>query len=360
MSLEWLPLSALRGQDAALRLLRPLAERPPGEAVPPLLLHGPEGVGKRSAALGLAAALVCSARGPGDDPCGRCTGCTRVGSADGVTELRAGSAATREAPRVLPDVGLVSVPRGRARISVLQARDVVLSAPERPFELSRRVYVIEPADLLTAEAANALLKVLEEPPPSTLLVLVTAAPWSLPVTVRSRLQPVRFRALPVPVLREILASRGTPPGEAERRARLAGGSVARALALDPARHAADREAWLGILERVAGEPGRETPPAVLAGELWGGSADEADRALSLLLGLLRDLAALAEGAEPVEPEAAERLAPLAPAAARLLGPSLERVEAVETLRRELRTIHRNPRLALEGAVLVLAGHRTAG
>ncbi len=360
MSLEWIPLSALRGQEAALRLLSSLADLPPGEPVPPLLLHGPEGVGKRTAALGLAAALACRARRPGEDPCGRCTGCARVAAADGVTALREGAATSREAPRVYPDIGLVSVPRGRTRISILQARDVILSARERPFELARRVYVIEPADLLTNEAANSLLKILEEPPPTTALVLVTSAPWSLPVTVRSRLQPVRFRALPTPVIREILAERGVPPGEAERRAALAGGSVARALALDPEAHAADRDAWLEILERLAREPSRAAALAVVAGDRWGGSTEEAEAALSLLLALLRDLAALAEDAPPADTVAGERLAPLAPVAARLLGPAFERTVRLDTLRRELATIHRNPRLALEGAVLLVAGHPVLG
>jgi len=360
VSTGWIPLSALRGQEAALRLLRPLADVVPGDPVPPLLFHGPDGVGKRTAALGLAAALACTVRGPGEDPCGRCTGCARVTAADGVTALREGTTTSREAPRIYPDIGLVSVPRGRTRISILQARDVILSARERPFELARRVYVIEPADLLTSEAANSLLKVLEEPPATTALVLVTSAPWTLPVTVRSRLQPVRFRALPRPAIRQILEDRGIPPEEARRRAALAGGSVARALALDPERQAADREAWLEILGRLARDPARAASLAVVAGDRWGGSAAEAEAALALLLALLRDLAALAEGAPPTDPATAEFLAPLAPAASRLLGPTLARTALLDTLRRELVTIHRNPRLALEGAVLLLAGHAIAG
>ena len=360
MSLEWIPLSAIRGQEAALRLLRPLADLPAGDPVPPLLLHGPDGVGKRTAALGLAAALACTVRSPGEDPCGRCTGCARVTAADGVTALREGTATSREAPRVYPDVGLVSVPRGRTRISILQARDVILSARERPFELKRRVYVIEPADVLTNEAANSLLKILEEPPPTTALLLVTSAPWSLPVTVRSRLQPVRFRALPAGVIREILEGHGIAPEEAERRAALAGGSVARALALDPETHAADRDTWLEVLEHLARDPARAASLAVLAGDRWGGSTAEAEAALALLLALLRDLAALAEGAPVSDPAAAERLAPLAPLAARLLGPTFERTVQLDTLRRELATIHRNPRLVLEGTVLLLAGHPVLG
>lgn len=349
-------LGALRGQEPACRRLAALADLPAGEPVPPLLLHGPDGVGKRTAALAFAAALACTERGPGEAPCGRCRGCARVSAAEGVTALREGASSTREAPRVYPDVGIVSVPRGRSRISILQARDLILSARERPFELPRRIYVVEPADLLTPEAANSLLKILEEPPPTTALVLVTASPWSLPITVRSRLQAIRFRALPPRVIREILVERGVDPADAERRAALAGGSVGRALVLDPDTIAADRDSWIDLLARIAADPADAAAAAVAAGERWGGSTGQAREALSLLLALLRDLAALAEGAAVPDPGTPSRLASLAGAATRLLGPTFERAREVDTLRRELDTIHRNPRLALEGAVLLLAGY----
>ncbi|MDQ7088091.1 MAG: hypothetical protein Q9Q13_09655 [Acidobacteriota bacterium] len=87
-----------------------------------MLFCGPEGVGKRSAALGLAAGLVCR-RGGIDRACGRCPPCQRVLQSRGVTALRRRSTAQDRA-QVYPDIGFVGIPEGKTRISVLQARDV--------------------------------------------------------------------------------------------------------------------------------------------------------------------------------------------------------------------------------------------
>ncbi|MBP7147940.1 MAG: hypothetical protein KBD01_10375 [Acidobacteria bacterium] len=345
------PLSAIEGQPAAVATLQALARRE--GPVPPLLLHGPDGVGKRSAALAFAGALVC--RGPdGTDACGRCAGCARVADAPAVTELREGASGA-DAPRTYPDVGLIGIPSGKTRLSVLQARDIALSMSVRPFELSRRIYIVDPADALTVGAANALLKVLEEPPPFGVLVLVTASPAALPVTVRSRLTAVRFRPLPADVIERLLLARGTAAEEAAARAARARGSVARALALDPEAEAARIEAWTRVLGLLAERgPAGAAGAAVLAGESLAGSADEAGAALDLLLALLGEIVAAREGAAPslLAPDAAARLAP---AAGRLLGPALDRALLVEQLRREIVLINRNPRLAVEGAVLALAG-----
>lgn len=345
------PLSGVLGQQPAVALLRSLAER--GDAVPPLLFFGPEGVGKRTAALAFAGALACPRR-EGTDACGRCGPCQRLAEAEAVTALREGSTA-QDTPRSYPDSGLVSIPKGKARISVLQARDIAQSLALQPFELPRRIYIVDPADAMTVAAANALLKVLEEPPPYGVLILVTAAPWALPITVRSRMRAVRFMPLAEQTVARLLVREGFEAGEdgdAAHRARRSGGSLARARALDAGQEEQRLEAWLQILGELA-ERRSPAPLAVLAGEAFGGSAEQAREALEVLLAILRDLAAVHAGGTPrtIEPPLAERLAPLAP---RLLGPALDRAESIERLRHELVTIHRNPRLAVEGAVLTLA------
>ncbi|MCU0254431.1 MAG: hypothetical protein MUE47_07820 [Acidobacteria bacterium] len=346
------PLSRVLGQDTAVEVLTALASRAlGGDPVPPLLLCGPEGVGKRTAALAFASSLACRQR-TGTDACGTCGPCRRMAEAEAVTALREGATA-QDAPRSYPDSGLVSIPRGKTRISVLQARDIALSLALQPFELERRIYLVDPADALTPGAANALLKVLEEPPPYGVLMLVTTAPWALPITVRSRLRTILFRPLPEAVVIELLAGEGMETGEAGTRARRAAGSLARARALDLEGEAKRLEAWIQILDRLAARA--PAPPlAVLAGEAFGGSATEALSGLAVLLGALRDVAAAQVGAAPraLPPEVAARLAP---AATTLLGPALDRAEAIETLRREIVSINRNPRLGVEGAVLALAG-----
>lgn len=334
---DWLPLARLRGQRRARSRLEALAAS--GGPVPPLLFAGPEGVGKRTAALGFAAALVCLSP-DGGEPCGACSACRRIGEADHVTALRADAPATAP-PRVYPDAGLVSVPPRRTRISVLQARDIALSLSQHPFELSRRIYIVDPAERMTPAGLNALLKTLEEPPDFGVLILVTTVPAALPITVRSRLQLVRFGPLEHEDLIEVLDAKGLPREEAVARARVAEGSPGRALAADLDRLQQTASVWERALLRLdRGEPPGAV--AIEAAQHLGGSAEEAEAALRFLLGMLRDALR--------EPESA-----LGRTAARLAGPLLRPIDTVERLRYELVAINRNPRLAVEGAVLALAG-----
>lgn len=344
-----LALSGVAGQERAVETLRSLVldDGP----VPPLLFHGPEGVGKRTTALALAAALVCRER-DGTDACGACVACRRVAAASAVTALRE-KVTSQDHPVAYPDVGYVSIPSGKTRISVLQARDVTISLATRPYEMSRRIYVVDPADGMTTEAANALLKILEEPPSYGVLILVTSAPWALPVTVRSRMRPVAFRRLPNETVRERLLAAGIPEDEAELRVMVGDGSLGRALATDAEAAASARDAWVEILRRLAASdaPG---PLAVGAAQAFAASAADSAGAIDTLLAVLRDVAAVASGAPP-------RLLPagdaeeLATDCDRLLGAAHERPELVERLRADLRIFNLNPRLVVEGSVLALGG-----
>jgi DNA polymerase-3 subunit delta' len=349
VSLHVPALSRIAGQDRALEGLRALVRDE--TAIPPLLFHGPEGVGKRTAALALAASLVC--RQPsGGDACGECLACRRVAEADGVTRLRE-KVSPGDAPMSYPDVGLVSIPGSRTRISVLQARDIATSMAARPFELGRRIYVVDPADALTLEAANGLLKVLEEPPAWGVLVLVTTAPWALPITVRSRMRATRFGRLGDDILREHLREAGFRDEEIPLRIAAAGGSLGLALSLDAEKTRQRRDAWVETLARLAdgASPG---PLAVGAAQAFAEDAARAGIALETLLAVLRDVAAAEVGAPPrlLETDQAERLAPLAD---RLLGPARERPELVDRLRSDLRVFNLNPKLVVEGGVMAVAG-----
>lgn len=353
MSTPLVPLSRIAGQPGVTEALTALVLS--GEPVPPLLLHGPSGTGKRTTAVALAAALVC--RHPnGADACGSCTPCRRITDAAVATELREG-ATSQDNPVILPDAGLISIPKGKTRISVLQARDLVLSLGSRPFELSRRVYIIDPADLLHASAANSLLKALEEPPPFSALVLVTSAPWSLPITVRSRLRAFRFRPLPQATIEEILRREGVGMLEAEARASRSFGSLTRARDTDPQQERERLELFVGLLEKLA-RSARPAGLAVAASEDLAADPATARTSLELLIEVLRDAAAAAHGAPTLRLDEAQsqRLGPLAP---RLLGFDFQRVQLVERLRREIVIFNRQPRLAVEGALLALAGQLQA-
>ncbi len=166
------------GAHAGLRrLVGLLARSVHREVLPPsLILSGPAGAGKRAMAVATAQALNCLApRGEGEsrDACGTCTACARIGRG------------------AHPDV-IVVEPEESGSIKIEQVRAVIDSAGYRPFEGRRRVVIIDGADAMAASPQNALLKVLEEPPPSSVFILITTRPDMLLPTVRSRCQHLRF------------------------------------------------------------------------------------------------------------------------------------------------------------------------
>ena len=168
------------------RILELLARSTARDSLPPsLIFAGPVGTGKRLTATALAQTLNClhpisttDSTDPATQPrvsqqfttldaCGSCAACTRI------------------ARGAHPDV-LVLEPGDNGSIRIEQVREAIDSAAYRPFEGRRRVVIIDDADALVPAAQNALLKTLEEPPPSSVFVLITARPDMLLPTVRSR------------------------------------------------------------------------------------------------------------------------------------------------------------------------------
>lgn len=191
------------GQEAALRQLELALEK--GRLHHAYLFVGPEGVGKRTTARALAAALGCQEVDPGDRPCGRCPSCllARAGNHPGIHEIEPQKDAVR----------------------LHQVRQVQDELRFAPLAGEHRVVIITGADKLTLEAANAWLKILEEPPPATTFILVAPDSALVPATVSSRCCTVSFRPLPVQVVAGLL------PPEAQNPlllAALSGGSVRRA------------------------------------------------------------------------------------------------------------------------------------
>src|SRR5919202_3740081 len=178
-----------------------------GEPAHAYLLHGPAGTGKRAAARDFAAALL--GRGA-DDP---------------------GSARTRVQHGSHPDLTWVA-PSGAHEMLRRDVDEAVVSAAARtPFEARWRVFVLERADTMNDEAANSLLKTLEEPPSYVVLLLLTDRPTQVLPTIASRCQPVRFDPLGVEELAGRLQGRGIAPETALACARLSLGDGERALAL---------------------------------------------------------------------------------------------------------------------------------
>ncbi len=308
---------------------------------PSLLFHGPDGVGKRRVAFALAGALNCT-ESPGRG-CGECPACCRILKGYEETKLRGADA--RRAPGHHADV--LYYPPRRRQIALEQIQDLCREAGFRPFEGRRRFFLIDPADRMSREAANALLKTLEEPPSSACLILLTASPGALPATIRSRCQTHRFAPLGPQELTDLLVSRDHAPATAARLARLADGSVGRALGIDLAAHDLLRDRLLRLLEAGLSADGRLAALGLAASE-----AERFDELARSLGSLLRDLALLAAAADPgalMHAALAARLAPPAPRSGPPAPRALDRIE--EATRRVRGNV--NARLAGEALLMDL-------
>ena len=278
-----MPLAAVIGHRQTADLLRQAAA--PRRVPQSLLFAGPEGVGKRTTALALAQAVNCPNARDGD-ACGACPTCQRI--------VRG-----QHADVVLLDSG------GDASIKIQALRERVLDAVGyRPFEAARRVFIIDGADTLTPQAQDALLKTLEEPPSTTILILVTAYPDTLLATVQSRCRRLRFGPLSDADVARVLVERcGFDRVAARTLAATAGGSVSAALLSETGHAEADREAAVGLIASAA----REAPAGRLraADRLAKHGSKRRDRdalgaRLAISASLFRDLAAAHAGAPGVD------------------------------------------------------------
>ena len=209
-----MPWQHIRGHDPLVDHFRKLlaSKRMPHA----LLFVGPPSVGKTSFARAFAQGLLCENQPPEVlNPCGTCPGCKQV-----VAETH-------------PDFIAVRRPEDKQALPVETIRQLCGQLSMKPMSGKYRVAVVEDADNLTDESANAFLKTLEEPGPGSILILIGSSPDTQLETVVSRCQVVRFAPLGTDDIEAILLERGliSQPAEARRLAEQAEGSVARALAL---------------------------------------------------------------------------------------------------------------------------------
>ncbi len=258
-----MPFRDISGHRHLLELIGRAAER--GTLPPSLIFAGPEGVGKRRAAVALAQFLNCrqprvvnaeedasgeepaaqrrrneaslagcrGPRHPSDDACGDCASCRRISRG------------------VHADV-LIVEPGDTGSIKVDQVRDAIERSAYRPFEGRRRVVIVDDADALMPEAQNALLKTLEEPPAASTFILVTSRPDVLLPTVRSRCQRLRFgRLAPTDVAQVLVRDHGFAEADAHAAAALSDGSIGAALAGGTEEFVEARQAAASLLQTVA-------------------------------------------------------------------------------------------------------------
>jgi DNA polymerase-3 subunit delta' len=230
-----MPFSDVIAQDRAVGALRAALRR--GALHHAYLFGGPPGTGKGRAARVLAQAANCEGgtAGPGgfrEEPCGACRPCRKIEGDIHPDVLWLAQ------ERVMAKAGRWEPKGGRSpskEIVVDQVRDLVdhrLSM--KRFEGRRRFVILDPADAMNPQAQNALLKTLEEPPDDTTLILVAGSPDALLPTIRSRCLRISFGPIPDEEVVRRLEAAGRSPPEARLAAALAGGSLGRALALDPA------------------------------------------------------------------------------------------------------------------------------
>jgi DNA polymerase-3 subunit delta' len=188
-----------------------------GSGVHAYLLTGPAHVGKRSLALLFAALATCPTPQDGD-ACGLCRSCASV------------------ARGTHPDIHLVERRDDKRTIIVEQAQEVARIAAIRPYQSDCKVVVIIDADVFEKEAANLLLKTIEEPSSDTRIVLTSGDSDLILPTIRSRCREIALRAVPGKVIADALISRGTHADHANLVARLAAGCPGWALSAinDPA------------------------------------------------------------------------------------------------------------------------------
>lgn len=218
-----------------------------------LLFAGPEGVGKRLFALQLAKAAVCRDLRDGE-ACDVCSACVRV------MATNPPSSSDKDADKKLTrtDHSDVFISQAILRsIRVDQIRDLEREAQYRPVEGRGRYFLIDDAHLMQEQASNALLKTLEEPNPTTHIILLTSRPASLLVTIRSRSQLVRF----TPIAREeitadLIANGKVAPADALLLSGIAAGSLGRARSMDLDQYRAQRDLMLDALTAISVTPDR--------------------------------------------------------------------------------------------------------
>src|SRR5437867_1356663 len=209
----------LGNPPAISRLRRKLRE---GRFPHALIFSGPESIGKHTCALMVTKALNCLKDGPADF-CDQCSSCRKIDSG------------------VHPDVRTISVEDEATQIKIAQIRQLLEMLDLQPLEGRNKVFIIDPANSLNAEAANALLKGLEEPPENTFFMLITVNVHELLLTVRSRCQVYNFTPLTLDEIRQ--------HGIADELVvRWSQGSIGRARSLDMSQLKSEREIVLGSLE----------------------------------------------------------------------------------------------------------------
>lgn len=261
-----LSFTRLSGHDKAKRLLsRTLA----ADRIPhAYIFRGPGGVGKKLFARGLAAVLNCRNR-HGVEPCGGCSSCKKFMSMNH------------------PDFLVIRPEKGVIKIDQIRRLSQELTYP--PYESKIRVVVLEDVQTMRREAANSLLKTLEEPPENNVLILTADSSQEILATLISRCQVVPFAGLSMADTAAILVARGVTPDAAPLLARLSEGSPGKALLFQDSDMVSIWREAVQVLSDPAIDPDRDVGILLRLAESVAALKEELPAFLALMKIWVRDL-----------------------------------------------------------------------
>jgi DNA polymerase III subunit delta' len=235
-----------------------------------MIFSGPAGVGKHTAALMIAKALNCTNQPAPDTFCDQCNSCRKIETG------------------THPDVMTISVEEDASQIKIAQIRRVLSMLDLQPLEGRNKIFIIDPADMMNDEAANALLKGLEEPPENSFFILITVNVHELLLTVRSRSQVYNF----TPLRPDELRRHGISD---ELVLRWSEGSIGHARSLDVERLKSERELMLEFLETTVMAKEEQFQDLLGISSDLGRAKQGFEERMKILAVLLADLLYLKEG-----------------------------------------------------------------
>ncbi len=285
-------LAGIAGNRDLIAALEAELARRPSHAY---LFAGPRGVGKAIVAAGFAHEILCE-REPGPGFCCDPLACPvrsaaaapggRGRSANPAGRCDCCAACVQVATGIHPDFAHIARLPNRSDVLIEQVRGLIEKLGVRPARGPRRVALIDDAETLNLPAQNALLKTLEEPPGHTIIFLIAQSERALLETVRSRMRPVRFAPLAPAEIAGVLEQRaGLDPQRALEVARLARGSVGRALAMA----AGDEPPSTALLAALERAPALDFPAIQALAQEFFGAREQAAENFELIARLIEEM-----------------------------------------------------------------------
>ena len=322
-----MPFADIMGHDRIIEVLRRSLRS--GKTAHSYLFEGVSGCGRKKTALTLIQALFCTALP--DDACGVCSSCRKVESGNH------------------PDIHHIAPLPDKRDISIDQLRELQHILSLRPYEAPRKACIIDPAERMSVNAANSLLKTLEEPPGNALIILMTENAGLLLSTVRSRCQLIRFAPLSPEHILALLERIGMSPEAAALVAPMSGGSLQRALDLDNEALTARREA---VISRVSQVSLNKIATVFDASEELSGNREATLELLDILLSFYRDAVHLGAGNKEIVNRSV-RAAIESIASRRSLPRNIELLDRIYATRRDVQR-NANPKLSLDHLFMSMA------